>query len=192
MRLRGVFVTIVIVLILIFTVINWPSLAVNLPLNLLLFRVQAPLGLILISFTITLTFLFLLLSLLRRAGQLRQITHLEHELEHERAKVEKKRLAEIETLENRLNERFTTLEKLLSDNETRVRGSVTEHYGKLEAHERAQAERLEERVLLVRNELAADIAQIETSLKQGGQQGASYGASAGVDRVIVGDAESDR
>lgn len=167
MRLRGVLVTIVIVLILIFSVINWPSLAVNLPLNLIFFSVQAPLGLILIMFTITLSFVFLLLSLLRRAGQLRQITHLEHELERERAKVEKKRLAEVETLENRLSERLAALDQHLTDHENRLRSVFSEQYGKLEAHERAQTERLEERVLLVRNELAADIAQIETSLRQG-------------------------
>ena len=167
MRLKGIVVTVVVVLALIFTVINWAALNVSFPLNLLLFTVQAPLGLSLVLFAVALSFLFLLLSLLRRAGQLRQITHLEHELERERSRLEKKRLGELEALERRFDERFAALAQHLSDNENRVRAAVTEHYSKLEAHERAQAERLEARMLSAHSELAADIAQVGTSIRNG-------------------------
>ncbi len=159
MRSRGIIVTLAVILVLLFSVINWPSLSVKLPLNLIFFRVQAPLGLLLIAFTLALSFVFLLLSLLRRAGQLRQITRLETELERERARLEKKRLAELEALEGRLGERFSALE-------TGVKSVMAEQYSRLEAREQAQVERLEAHVLGIRSELATDLSQIESSIKR--------------------------
>jgi uncharacterized integral membrane protein len=189
MRLKGILVTIIVVLVLIFTVLNWPSLSAPLPMNLFFFRTQAPMGLILVATILLVSFLFLLLSLFRRAGQLRQITHLERELEKERSRNEKRRLEELERLETRVSEQFAALERRLGETESGVRSSVSEHFDRLEAHERAQAERLEERVLLVRNELAADIAQIETSIQR------SLPGSTGrteVEDVVIVEPESER
>jgi len=158
-RSRGIIVTLVVILLLLFTVINWPSLAVRLPVNLIFFRVQAPLGLILVAFALALSFVFLLVSLFRRAGQLRQISHLVAELERERARLEKKRLAEFEALEARLGERFGALQSSLQN-------VLAEQYGRLEASEQAQVERLEAHVLSIRNDLSSDLAQIETSIRR--------------------------
>jgi uncharacterized integral membrane protein len=159
MRSRGVIVTLAVILLLLFTVINWPSLAVQLPLNLIFFQVQAPLGLLLVAFALLLSFLFLLLSLFRRAGQLRQISQLESELLRERARLEKKRLAEFEALEAHLGERFGALE-------AGVKQVMAEQSSRLEARERGQVERLEAQVLAIRSELATDLSQIETSIKR--------------------------
>lgn len=163
MRSRGVMITLVALLLLLFAAINWSSLAVSLPLNLIVVQIQAPLGLVLVAFSLGLCFVFLLASLLRRAGQLRQLTRLENELERERARVEKKRLAEFEGLEARLDGRFGTLETTV---ERTVQRLMTEQYSRLEAGERAQAERLEAHVLNIRNELASDLEQIETSIRR--------------------------
>jgi len=157
-RSRGMIVTLAVMLLLLFTVLNFSPLAVNFPLNLIFFQVQAPLGLILIAFALTLSFIFLLASLFRRAGQLRQISHLETELEKERALVAKKRLAEFETLEGRLDERFAALE-------TTVQKALAEQYSRLEVS-RAQLERLETQVLGIRSDLSNDLEQINTAIRR--------------------------
>ena len=159
MRSRGIIVTLVVILVVLFTLLNLGPLSLRLPINLIFFTVQAPLGLILVGFTLVLSFGFLLVSLFRRAGQLRQISHLETELEHERALVQKKRLAELEALETRLGERFGTLE-------TNLRATLNEHHARLESGEKAQVERLEGHVLSIRRELTTDLEQIESSIRR--------------------------
>ncbi len=159
MRSRGIIVTLVVILVVLFTLLNLGPLSLGLPINLIFFTVQAPLGLVLVGFTLVLSFGFLLVSLFRRAGQLRQISHLETELERERALVQKKRLAELEALETRLGERFGTLE-------ANLRATLNEHYNRLESGEKAQVERLEGHVLSIRRELATDLAQIESSIRR--------------------------
>jgi len=158
-RSRGIIVTLVVILVILFTLLNLGPLSLRLPINLVFFTVQAPLGLILVGFTLVLSFGFLLVSLFRRAGQLRQISHLETELEHERALLQKKRLVELEALETRLGERFSVLEGNLQK-------TLTEHYSRLEAGEAAQVERLEGHVLSIRRELTTDLEQIESSIRR--------------------------
>ena len=155
MRSKGIFVTVVVVLAVIFTAFNWGALSTPLPINFLFFSALVPLGLFLIGSVVVLSLLFLLLSLFRRAGQLRQITHLENQNDHLRAQLDKRRMDE-----------FTGLEERLTTKIDSIRSSIGEHTSQIETHERAQAERIEERVLLMRNELAADIAQVETSLRK--------------------------
>jgi len=162
-RSRGIIVTLIVLLLLLFAVLNFSSLAVNLPLNLIFFRVQAPLGLILVGFALVLSFIFLLVSLFRRAGQLRQISHLETELERERALVEKKRLSEFETLEGRLDERLNALEATV---QTAVQSALAEQHSRFELSERAQLERLETQLLGIRNDLADDIGEINTAVRR--------------------------
>ena len=163
MRSRGIIVTLIVILLLLFAFLNFSSLAVNLPLNLIFFRVQAPLGLILVGFALVLSFIFLLVSLFRRAGQLRQISQLETELERERALVEKKRLAEFETLEGRMNERFGALEATVQQ---AVQSALAEQHSRLELSERAQLERLETQLLGLRNDLADDLGELNTAVRR--------------------------
>lgn len=163
MRSRGIIVTLIVILLVIFTWSNFPSLAVNLPLNLLFFQIQAPLGLILVGFALMLSFIFLLVSLFRRAGQLRQMSQLETELERERALVEKKRLSEFENLEEHLNGRLDALETTV---QTAVQSALAEQHRRLELSERAQLERLETQLLGIRNDIADDIGEINTAVRR--------------------------
>lgn len=163
MRSRGIIVTLIVILLLLFAFLNFSSLVVNLPLNLIFFRVQAPLGLILVGFALFLSFIFLLVSLFRRAGQLRQISQLETELERERALVEKKRLAEFEALEGRMIERFGALEATLQQ---AVQSALAEQHSRLELSERAQLERLETQLLGLRNDLADDLGELNTAVRR--------------------------
>ena len=166
MKSKGIIVTILIVLIVIFTALNWGALSTYLPINFLLFQVQLPLGLFLIGATLAACLLFLFLSLFRRAGQLRHITRMERQLDDMNKKLNKNRSDEIIKLEEAILARLDSVEERISDSNSGFRTVVSEHTSQIEAHERAQAERLEERVLSMRNELAADIAQVETSLRK--------------------------
>ena len=62
-------------------------------------------------------------------------------------------------MESRLGERFGTLE-------AGMQRLMTEQYSRLEAGERAQAERLEAQVLSIRSELASDMERLETALRR--------------------------
>lgn len=159
MRSRGIVITLIVVLLALFTVLNWAALASPQPVNLVFFTVQAPLGLALILLAVGLCFVFLLFSLFRRAAQLRQVAGLERALEGERKLNQQKRSAELEALEARLGERFGGLE-------ASFKNALGEHYGRLEAGERAQAERMEGHVLNIRRELATDLEQFETSIRR--------------------------
>lgn len=159
MRSRGIVVTLVALLLALFTALNWSALTTPQPVNLGFFTVRVPLGLDLIGVAIGLCFVFLLFSLFRRASQLRQVSQLERALEGERQQNQRKRSAEIEALEARLGERLSALEASL-------KAALGEHYRQLEAGERAQAERMEGHVLNIRRELATDLEQIETSIRR--------------------------
>lgn len=159
MRSRGIVVTLIVLLLALFTALNWTVLATPLPVNLVFFTVRAPLGLVLILTLVALCFVFLLFSLFRRASQLRQVSNLERALEGERKLSRQKRSAELEALETRLGERFNLLEAGLKN-------VLSDHYGRLEAGEKAQAERMEGHVLNIRRELATDLEQIETSIRR--------------------------
>ena len=166
MRSKGILATALIVFAVVFTAFNWPALATNVPINFLFFTASLPLGLFLIGALVIASLLFLLLSLFRRAGQLRHVMHIERQLDDVNKKLEKRRFDEIVQLENKILAKLDGLESRLSETSSGFRTVVSEHTSQIEAHERAQAERLEERVLLMRNELAADIAQVETSLRK--------------------------
>ena len=159
MRSRGIVITLIVVVLALFAALNWAALTATQPLSLVFFTVQAPLGLVLILLAALLCFVFLLFSLFRRAAQLRQVSGLERALEGERKLNQQKRAAELEALEARLGERFGGLE-------ASFKNTLSEHYGRLEAGERAQAERLEGHVLNIRRELATDLEQIETSIRR--------------------------
>ena len=177
MKSKGVLVTALIVLTVVFTLLNWGALFTYLPVNFLFFQIELPLGLFLIGAFLLACLLFLLLSLFRRASQLRDITRMERQLDDMSKKLNKNRSDEIVGLENKILERLDGLENRMTESDTGFRTVVSEHTNHIEAHERAQVERLEERVLSIRNELAADIAQVETSLRKSLPPSASPSAS---------------
>ncbi len=166
MRLRGTLVTLVVLLAAIFAVFNWQALVTSLSVNFLLFRIEIPLALTLLGLIVVVSLLFFLLSLLERAGQLRQITQLERQLETLRGQLEKRRLSEFATLEQNIIERLEAAEQKLSSAVTEGRTALLDGLAAGGERRREQAEQLEQRVLLLRDELAADIAQVEDALRE--------------------------
>lgn len=166
MRLKGILITVVLLLGLLFAALNWNALTTTLAVNLLLLRLELPLGLVLLLAALGLSLLFFALSLVDRAQHLSQANQLERQVTALQAKLDRKRLEELEALETGLRERLTGLEATVSDSAQRQQAELREQLEALKSQQQAQFGKLEERVLLVRNELAADIAEAEHALRQ--------------------------
>jgi uncharacterized integral membrane protein len=173
MRVKGILLTLVVLLAALFAAINWGALTALLPVNLLFTTLDLSLGLVLLLVAVGLALTFFILALIDRAGQLHQVSGLERHLNAAQTKLEARRLAEMEALEATLLARLGDLERRLdSPPPARLDADVTAQLGKieerLEALRRDQEARLDavlERVTLVRNELAADIAATEAALE---------------------------
>jgi uncharacterized integral membrane protein len=110
MRIRGTLFTIVVLLSLLFAVTNWEAVTTPLPVHLLFTRVELPLGLVLLLAVLVLSTFFFFASLLDRSAQLRQVSHLERQIEQLQEKLERKRQEELEGIERAFRERSDKLE----------------------------------------------------------------------------------
>ncbi len=166
MRLKGFLITIVIILSLVFAVLNWQILTTNLPLNLIFFRTEFPVGLGLLISGVLLSIIFFVVSLIDRAGELRQISRLERQLEDFRHKLEQKRVQELEKLAQTTETGFTELKSLTSE---KISAMEKESKNMLENFDSKITENLkamESKILLVRNEVASSVAKSEDNLKK--------------------------
>lgn len=166
MRIRGTLFTIVVLLALLFAVTNWEAVTTTLPVQLLFARVDVALGLILLIAVLVLTGFFFAASLLDRARQLRQVSHLERQIEQLQGRLEQKRLEELEGIARAYRERSDQLEGTIQEGLDALEASLA---GKLADHEMRTKDRIEgvsERVVLVRDELAADVAEAEDLLRR--------------------------
>lgn len=164
MRGRLLFLTVLLVLGALIAALNWEVMRTPLRLELLAGVVQVSVGLVVLIVAVVPALVLLLAGLLDQARSLRRVDVLERRLEEARAAAERARTAEIETLERVLQERFETLRAGL---EGVVQGTEARLEARLEVVEAGLGGRLEdlrERVILVRDEIAADIAEAEDAL----------------------------
>jgi len=164
MRVRGILLTVLVALVALFAVVNWTTLTAPLPVNLLIMRVEVPVGLVLALVTIGLALVFFAGALFDRASQLREIRHLEKQLEKTRARLDAKQVDEIETVRESLQAWGASLEKRIDE---RVGAAETRIGEILSANDERAAERtqaLDQRVSTVRNELAADVGEAEDAI----------------------------
>lgn len=166
MRLKGIVLTVVNVFALIFAVTNWQTLMALETVNILLVPLRLPLGFILLLATVGLCILFFILAFFDRMGQLNQIVNLERELNGMRKKLEARRLEELSHIETALGEQLSGVEGRVAETVTKLEATTREALADFEAHTNEHLDKLEERVLLVRNELAADIAEAEDALRR--------------------------
>lgn len=166
MRLKGILITLVILLAFLFAAVNWQTVSASLPVNFLFFTVQLPLGFTLLVSAVVLSAIFFAVSLIDRAGQLRQITQLERQLETLRTKMDARRLEEIAQLEQTYVRRCDSLEAQLSSGLGRLESEMRESLASFEMRSKERLTELQERVVMVRNELAADIAEAEDTLQR--------------------------
>lgn len=165
MKFKGLLLTVVVVLGLLFAVLNWQVLFSPTEVNLLLGAVQVPLGIMLLGLAVALSLIFFLAALWERAAQLRQVTQQERVIEGLRTQLERKRSEELAALEESLVEQYLTLRQQLESDTGRVETNLREELSQLERRNEERLELLQERVVLVRNELAADIGEMEDRLE---------------------------
>jgi uncharacterized integral membrane protein len=166
MRARGILLTVLVVLLVAFAAVNWSTLAAPLPVNLLLLRVEVPVGLVLLGVTVGLALVFFAGALFDRAGQLREVRQLEKRLDKARAKLDARRLDEIAELRDGLQAWGASLEKRIDERVGSAEASLREAIAEVEGREKQRMDEIEQRVLTVRNELAADVGEAEDALRR--------------------------
>lgn len=176
MKAKGILLTLVVLLGLLFAILNWQALFATVPVNLILDTVQVPLGITLLALLVAVSLLFFLASLWERANQLRQVTHMERLIEGLQNRLDRQRSSELSALEAAMRDRFDDVRRQIETDSGRLEANLEETLAAMEARgnekldemESRQSERLaevQERVVLVRNELAADIGELEDRLQ---------------------------
>lgn len=166
MRSRGILLTVVVLFGVLFAALNWPSLTMPVPVNLLFTRVELPLGITLLLVVVVLAALFFLGAMFDRAAQLREIRRLERQLEKARAQLDARRTEEIAELRDAVQAWGTSLERRVDERVGDAESSLKSAIQEVDAHEKERVAQLEERVVLVRNELAADVGEAEDALRR--------------------------
>jgi DNA anti-recombination protein RmuC len=173
MRGRLLIVTVLVVAGALVAALNWEAMAAGVGLSLIFTEVTVSVGALVALVAATLVIVFLLAGLIDRATHLRQLSQLERHLEEARAALAKKRSADLDALGQELAQRLDA-----------VAAGVDGALARLEERWQAQAEGLHEdlgarldavreRVVVVRDELAADIAEVEDALLRERRAGAA-------------------
>lgn len=166
MRARGILLTVLVLLLAAFAAANWATLAAPLPVNLLITRLEVPVGLVLLGVTIGLALVFFAGALFDRAAQLREIRGLEKQLEKARTQLDARRLAEIGEVKDAVQAWGTSLEKRIDERVGAAESTLRDALTASDEREQARLLALEERVVTVRNELAADVGEAEDTLRR--------------------------
>jgi hypothetical protein len=188
MKFRSWIAIVLLVPVLVVAAFNVPALLEPVPVDLLVTTVRMPLWPFLVGVPLVLAAVFLGAALLDRARQLRQVAALERQLEEARAVVERGREQALDGAVRELMGRLDALEAVIegvgSGMEARLNTRLEALVARRDAGDEALSERLSalaERVVRVRDELAADVAEAEDAVLR---------ALQGVDRTV--DAEDGR
>jgi hypothetical protein len=188
MKFRSWIAIVLLVPVLVVAAFNVPALLEPVPVDLLVTTVRMPLWPFLVGVPLVLAAVFLGAALLDRARQLRQVAALERQLEEARAVVERGREQALDGAVRELTGRLDALEAVVegvgSGMEARLNTRLEALVARRDAGDEALSERLSalaERVVRVRDELAADVAEAEDAVLR---------ALQGVDRTV--DAEDGR
>lgn len=166
MRLKGIFITFLIILSIAFAVLNWQVLLTPVPISFIFFTLDFPIGVALLLLAVLIGLIFFFVSLVDRAGQLRQITHLERNLEKLQEKLNKRQQDEVARLEKSVTAEMRGLITQLGAIADRLEGGTKSGLSEFEQHVHEHLESLEDRIMLVRNELAADIGAAQDSIQR--------------------------
>lgn len=179
MKLRGILITVLVALAGIFAAVNWATLTTTLPVNLLVRRVDAPVGLVLLAILVGVAFTGFLLSLLERADQLREIRTLERRLERTREKLDKQQARDVNDLKDAMRAWGESLEERIDGRVERAEVTIQNAIDRAGEEDGRRFTELESRVTTVRNELAADVGEAEDTLRRMLTQATSGGALPG-------------
>ncbi|MBA2666227.1 MAG: hypothetical protein H0U69_04245 [Trueperaceae bacterium] len=148
---------------------NWDAMVRPVPIDLLFVAVTTTVGAIVALVAATLIGVFLLASLLDRSRHLNQISLLERYLEDAREQVDRKRAADVDALGVEVGERLDGLRAAFDGGFARLEDRLLERLGEAQVEIDDRVDALRDRVVLVRDELAADIAEVEDALLRSGR-----------------------
>lgn len=114
MKLRTLFMLLVLVLLGVFLVINWPSLSQDMTVNLVYTEIQAPLGVIVAATFGAVVVLQAFYSLWQQASVLVELRQAHKEARNARAEAAEADKNRVNELSNEMRERFTQLEALIT------------------------------------------------------------------------------
>ena len=110
-RLVNWFVWLIVAALVALSIINWETLAIPARLDLLLFSIDAPLGLVLVGALGILTVLFFLATLHNQIGALRETNRLNKEINRLQALVDQSQLSMVDTMRAELKDEFAALHR---------------------------------------------------------------------------------
>lgn len=166
MKARGILLTVLLILVALFAAINWATLLTPLPVNLLLLRVEIPVGLVLLAVSAGLALIFFTGALFDRASQLQEIRQLERQLDKARTKADQKQAGEVAQLKEAVQAWGSSLERRIDDRVGAAEDRIKEAIEATENRDQERTKALEERVVTVRNELAADVGEAEDLIRR--------------------------
>lgn len=171
MRFRSWIAALLVVPVLVVAAFNAPQLLAPVPVDLWVAEVRLPLWPAVVGVPLVLVAVFLGAALLDRSRQLRQVAALERQLEEARAAVDRGRDQALDGVARDLAARLDALEAVVegvaAGVETRFGARVAALEAARVARDGAVDERLaalSDRVLRVRDELAADVAEAEDAV----------------------------
>ncbi|PKK82596.1 MAG: hypothetical protein CVT49_13010 [candidate division Zixibacteria bacterium HGW-Zixibacteria-1] len=158
MRIVLVIITVVLVILAIFTAANWSVLTIPTPLSFVAFSVEGPLGVILLGVTLGLTLLMVAYALLLRTSWLVESRRFNHRLEEQRELAEKAESSRIIALQELLEQEF-------EDMKTSLQTLSASGLARIESAEKALIKTIEENS----NGIVAQIGYIDDRIKGGSE-----------------------
>lgn len=146
MRLRTLFVIVLIVLIAGFATINWPIFMARTPLNLLFTTVEAPLGVVMLVMLVVLFLVFVLYMAMWQAKVLVDSRRHTTELQRQRVLADEAEASRFTELRSQLRDEMANLNVRISDGNEALRREIRDHS----------------------NSLAANVAEMDDRMKRGG------------------------
>ncbi len=146
MRLKGILITIVVLVGAAFAAVNWQALFAIQPVNLFFTTIDLPLGLVLLFIAIGLSLVFFLVSLFDRAVQLRQITQQEQMIHRLQQRLDKRRLEEIAELGESVRLNLEHVAQQVRDENSRLEVSMREDVSSFETRMRDRMDELEDQL----------------------------------------------
>ncbi|MEO7337481.1 MAG: LapA family protein [Caldimonas sp.] len=133
MRLRTLFIALLLLLITLFVVVNWPAIIAPTAVSLLVATVQAPLGLVMLGMLVVLVVAFVLYMALWQGTILAESRRSAKELQQQRALADQAEASRFNELRTVLHDEMTALGERLSQTRDSLRGDIREQGNSLAA-----------------------------------------------------------
>jgi uncharacterized integral membrane protein len=154
MKARAIVFALLLVLFVVFTLANWSGITAPAQVSLLVTKIEAPLGLILLTLLIVVIAAFVFIMLFQQAGVIRETRRLERELTAQRALADQAEASRFTELRKYLDRRLDRLDEGGSSEE-----SLAERIDRLETA-------LREHIDHTGNSLAASIGEVDDRIER--------------------------